>query len=171
VLELVDSLELAANVELLGSIVEVANSRVLVVAAKDLLGLELPARCVRTRARSIAVTSRDDAQCLGVGTGNVVWHLINSLFGLVNVLDGKDSQIPVIAEIPQCDPCAGLDGDLVDGLLRDVEGNWHAEKVPGGKTVVLDDAVFPIWSVFSPSYNQFPLHRNVPIVILLVQEA
>ena len=42
VLELVDSLKLATNIELLGSVVEVLDSRVLLISSKDLLGLKSP---------------------------------------------------------------------------------------------------------------------------------
>lgn len=42
VLELVDSLELAAHIILLGSVVEVLDSRVLLISSEDLLGLKSP---------------------------------------------------------------------------------------------------------------------------------
>jgi hypothetical protein len=42
VLEAVDGINLSTNVELASGLVEVGNGGVLLIAAKDLLGLELP---------------------------------------------------------------------------------------------------------------------------------
>jgi hypothetical protein len=50
VLQAVDSLDLAANVEVAGRLEEVGDGRVLLVTSKDLLSLEVPGTCVISNA-------------------------------------------------------------------------------------------------------------------------
>lgn len=66
---------------------------------------------------------------------------VDLLVGLVNVLNGEDSQVPVVSEVAQGDASAGLQRELIDRLLSHVEGNGHAEEHAIGKTVLLDDTV------------------------------
>ena len=64
----------------------------------------------------------------------------NLLVRLVDVLNGQDSQTAVVSEIPQGDTGAGLDLELVNGLLRQVERDRNAEKHAIGETAILDNA-------------------------------
>lgn len=67
---------------------------------------------------------------------------MNLLVGLVDILNGEDSQTAVISQIAQSDLVAGLDAQLVDLLLVDIEGDGHGEEGAIGQTEVLDGAVF-----------------------------
>jgi len=73
------------------------------------------------------------------------WHVAETeeglLVGLVNVVDGEDGQVAVVAEIAQRYPGAGLEGELVDGPLGDVERDGHAEEGATREAVLLDDSV------------------------------
>ena len=97
VVELVEGLDLPADVELLGLVVEVFDGRVVLVPAKDVLGL------------------------LG-------------LVRPVDIVNGQNGQVPVIAEIAQRDPRTGLEVVIRDGLLRDIERDRHGEEVSIGQT-------------------------------------
>lgn len=66
--------------------------------------------------------------------------VIYSLVGSVDVVDGQDGQVAVITEIAQGDALAGLEAELVNGLLRQVQGDGHGEEDAIGETVLLDDA-------------------------------
>ena len=72
------------------------------------------------------------------------------LVGLVNVLDGEDGQVTVVTEIAQRYPRAGLERELVDGVLAHVEGDGHTEERAAGEPVLLDDAGKPCLSTKSP---------------------
>lgn len=65
----------------------------------------------------------------------------NLLVRLVDILNGKDGEIPVVTEITQCYPGPSLEAQLVDGLLRYVEGDGDAEEGAVGKAVLLDYAI------------------------------
>jgi hypothetical protein len=113
VLQAVNSLKLAAHVELVRSVEEVLDCRMrLVVGAKDVGGLL-------------------------------------DLVGSVDVFDGDDGEVAVVAEVAQRNARAGLDAYLIDGLLRDIESDGHGKEVAIGETVLGHDA----------------------LVVLLVQEA
>lgn len=121
VTETVDGVELAADVELFGGVVQVADGGVLFVAAEDLLGL------LRSVVRRV---SREPM--IGISLGCIlVW--------LVDIVDSDNGQMAVIAEITKSNTLARLDANLVDLLLGDVEGNWHGEQGAVRKTHILDD--------------------------------
>ena len=63
------------------------------------------------------------------------------LVGLVNVVHGQDGQIPVVSQVAQSNAGAGLDADLIDCLLGEVESDGHTEEDTIGQAVFLDDAV------------------------------
>jgi hypothetical protein len=105
VLQTVNSLDLAADVELLDRVVQVLDSRMcLVVVAKHLGGLP---------------------------------HLVR----LVDVVDGDDGEVAVVAEVAQRNARAGLHADLIDGLLRHVEGDGHGKEIAICETVLGDNAL------------------------------
>lgn len=72
------------------------------------------------------------------------------LVGLVNVLDGEDGQVAVVAEIAQGYPGAGLERELVDGGLVDVQGDGHAKERATGEPVLLDNSGGGEMSVSAP---------------------
>lgn len=63
------------------------------------------------------------------------------LVWFVYILDGQDGQIPVISEVAQRNLRAGLDGELINLCLVDVEGDGHAEEQAILEAVLLDDSV------------------------------
>lgn len=63
----------------------------------------------------------------------------NLLVRLVDVVYGEDGEVAVVSEVTQGDAGTGLDLELVDGLLGQVERNRHAEEGAIGKTALLDD--------------------------------
>lgn len=68
------------------------------------------------------------------------------LIGLINILNGEDGEVSLIAEISEGDAGAGLDAQLVDGLLVDVQVDGHAEEGAVGEAVGLNNAAGPISS-------------------------
>jgi hypothetical protein len=123
VVQPLDGLKLAADVELLGGVEEVLDAGVgVVVAAEDLNGLSDPAPTVSMLSGPSLVEGR-------------------LLVGPVNVLDGQDGEGAVVTEIAQGDTSTGLDAEVVDGLLGHVQVDGHAEEVAVNETVVLDDAI------------------------------
>lgn len=118
----VNGLELAANVEVLSSVVQVLDGRVsnVTVLVEDKAGLLLPARYQRTFPCARG--------CRG------------SLVGLVDILDGHDGEVAVVTEVAEDNASTGLHTDLVNGLLRDIEGDGHGEDIAVGKTLSLNDA-------------------------------
>lgn len=66
---------------------------------------------------------------------------VDSLVGLVDVLDGQDGQVAVIAEVSQGDPLAGLQAKLVNLGLGKIEGDGHGEKNAILEAVLLDNSV------------------------------
>ncbi len=87
-LQPVDRFELAADVELLGSVEEVADRGVFVVASEDFLGLDGP-----VVPRSIFCVPCGHAMTRRLA----VW--LGLLVGPVHVLDGEDGQVAVVTEI------------------------------------------------------------------------
>lgn len=65
----------------------------------------------------------------------------NILVGLVDILDGQNGNVGVVAQVAEGDAGTGLDAELVDLGLADVEVDGHAHEVAIGKTVGSDDAV------------------------------
>ena len=123
-LQAVDSLELTADVELLGGGEEVLDTRVgVIVTAEDQLGLLDPI------PSTLALDSRPYSGC-----GKHV--LVRS----VDILDGENGKISVVAEISESDFGTGLDSQLLDGLLVNVEVDGHGEEGAIGEAVVLNNA-------------------------------
>ena len=85
VLQLVNSLELAAHVEVVGGVIEVPHSRVLLVTTKDLLGLDSPVAFVSLRF-SFCDTMAQPAW----RTTDGARAKANVLVGFVNVLNSED---------------------------------------------------------------------------------
>ena len=137
VLQLVDGFEFPPDVEVLGGVEEVPDSRVFRVTAEDFLGFQLPGVERGSAAATLLPASlppsrwRDIQLWTGVRGGLLV--------RLVDIVDGEDGQVPVVAEIAQGHPHARLERELVDGLLRHVQSNGHAEEHAIGEAVVLDD--------------------------------
>ena len=65
----VNSFKLATNVGILGAVVEVLDGWMVLIAAKDFLGLGCPASCQEQSSSG---------------------SLVNALVGLVDVVDGED---------------------------------------------------------------------------------
>lgn len=65
----------------------------------------------------------------------------NSLVGLVDILDGQDSEVAVVAEVSQSDPLTGLEAELTDLVLGQVQGDGHGKKDAIGQAVLFDDTV------------------------------
>ena len=63
------------------------------------------------------------------------------LVSLVDVLDGEDGQTAVVSQIAQCDPGAGLDAELVNLLLVDIQSDGHGEEGAIGQTEGLNDTI------------------------------
>lgn len=72
---------------------------------------------------------------------------VDSLVGLVDVLDGQDGQVAVITEVSQGDPLAGLQAKFLNLGLGKVEGDGHGEKNAILEAVLLDNSVERIVSV------------------------
>lgn len=64
----------------------------------------------------------------------------NILVRPVDVLDSQDGEVAVVAQVAQGDLGAGLDAELVDLGLVDIQVDGHAEEDAIGKPVVGDDA-------------------------------
>lgn len=120
----VDGIQLAANVEFIDGLVEVDDSGVLWVAAKDLLGLLLPVEVL------VGCSCHDTAQ----------QSRAHVLVGSVDVVDCDDGQVAVVAEVAQGNPCARLDAKAVYRLLRHVERDGHGEEGAICEAAVGDDA-------------------------------
>jgi hypothetical protein len=99
----------------------------------------------------------------------------NLLVRPVDVVYGEDSEVAIVSEITQGDAGTGLDLELVDGLLRQVERNRDAEEHAIGETALLDDTARGKTNVSTtPSQLTAIFSReldDLPIVVLLVQEA
>lgn len=127
VVELVDGLELTTDVEVLGGVVEVDDSRVLWVSTEDKFTFLLP---------------------VGRGLAGVPYQILlslrvfqNLLVRLVDVLDGDDSKVVLITEVTESDTSTRLDSHLLNVLLGDVEVDWHREEVSVNETGLSADTV------------------------------
>lgn len=197
--QLVDSFNLSTNVEVLDSLVQVLDGRVLGVTAEDQLGL-LGSRTTRVstthqRARPSKVSLRQNQDigknatqwgerwCVYVVEGwsqsnhaattkrKYAWH---SLVGTVDVVDGQDGQVAIITEITQGNAGAGLELVLVDGLLVHVEGNGHGEDIAIGKATVLADTkkASAIRLLGNGAIGpSFQSHHHIPVIVGLVHES
>lgn len=54
------------------------------------------------------------------------------LVGSVDIIDGQDGQVAVIPEIAKSHPGACFQTRVLDGLLGEIEGDWHGEQVSIG---------------------------------------
>jgi hypothetical protein len=90
------------------------------------------------------------------------------LVGPVDILDGQDADVAVVAVVTESDTGAGLEAHALDLVLGKVEVDGHGEEVAVGETVVLANAeagqrgFLVLCSCSCPCYQ--------PIVILLVHE-
>lgn len=66
------------------------------------------------------------------------------LVSLVDVLDGEDGQTAVVSQIAQRDSGAGLDAELVNLLLVDIQSDGHGEEGAIGQTEGLNDTISDI---------------------------
>jgi hypothetical protein len=80
-----------------------------------------------------------DGGMLLIATEDLVGLL--SLVWLVDIVDGNDRKVAVIAEVAEGESTARSDLEAVNGLLRNIEVDGHGEEVAICKSVVLDDAV------------------------------
>lgn len=124
-----DGFQLATNVVLASSLEEVLDRRVcLIHSTENLGGLDLPI------TSGFAISG-----VYGARLGS------NLLVGLVNVVHSQDGQIPVVTLIAQGNARTLLDANLLDRLLREIEGDRHTEEDAIGKTVLLHNtAVQPL---------------------------
>ena len=63
-----------------------------------------------------------------------------SLVWLVDIIDGNDSEIAVVAEVTKSNSSSWLDAHFINRLFGEVEANWHGEEVAIGEAVILDNA-------------------------------
>ncbi|VUC36812.1 unnamed protein product [Clonostachys rosea] len=120
VLQTLDSLELATNIEFLGDVEEVLDTGVsIIITAKNLDGLVGPSEGARD------------------GGARVMSSL---LVGSVDILDGEDGQVAVISQIAKGDLGARLDAEVVNLLLIHVQRDRHTEEGAIGKAESLDNA-------------------------------
>lgn len=120
VVRLVDGVELSSNIELLGSVIKVANGRVLGVSTENLLGLLDPT--------------------ISQYMPNIIIQQ-NLLVRFVDIIDSNNGQVAVVTEIPESDASASLDAELVNLGLRNVQSNGDREKETVGEADVLDNSM------------------------------
>lgn len=65
------------------------------------------------------------------------------LVRLVDIIDCDDGEVTVIPEVTESNPGAGLEGQLVNLLLRDVESDGDGEEDAVLQTDVLHNSVQP----------------------------
>jgi hypothetical protein len=65
----------------------------------------------------------------------------NSLVWTIDIVNGENGQVAVIAEIAQSDTAAGLEVELLHSLSRNIESNGHGEKVAIGEARISNDTV------------------------------
>lgn len=87
----------------------------------------------------------------------------------VDVVNGQDSKVPVISEVAQDNARTGLEAVVVDGVLRDIEGDGHGEEVSIGQAFIFANTVDDKQSVllFIPVLGRI---RNIPSPVLFVHE-
>ena len=90
----------------------------------------------------------------------------NALVWPVDILHGKNGQVPIVSGVAQGDSAAGLDPELVELGLVHVERDGHADKVAICKTAAVDNAADGVRLVSRTVGKQ-----NVPVVVLLGHEA
>lgn len=122
VVELVEGLDFASNVELFRFVVEVVYGGVGLVATKDFLSflgsvLLIPIYKYITQE-----------------TGEL-------LVRTVDIVNGQNGQVPVISEVAQGDTRTGLEAIIGNGLLGDIEGDGHGEEVSISQTDIFTDTV------------------------------
>jgi hypothetical protein len=71
------------------------------------------------------------------------------LVRLVDIVDGDDGQVAVVAVIAESHTGAGLGAGLLDGGGRHIQADGHGKNIAVGQTLGLDDAVAGI--LVSPS--------------------
>lgn len=80
-------------------------------------------------------------QCVSIPVSAHVFKLNNHiLVGSVDILNSEDSEVSVVTEISEGDSGTGLDSQLLDVLLINVEVDGHGKEVAIDKAVVLNDA-------------------------------
>jgi hypothetical protein len=57
----------------------------------------------------------------------------------VHIVDGDNGEVAVVTEVAESNASGGLDAELVDGGLGDVEADGHREEVAIGQAVVGND--------------------------------
>ena len=94
---------------------------------------------------------------------------IHILVRTVDVVNGQDSKVPVISEVAQGNARTGLEAVVVDGVLRDIEGDGHGEEVSIGQAFIFANTVDDKQSVllFIPVLGRI---RNIPSPVLFVHE-
>jgi len=113
---------------------QIADSRVLLITAQDLLGLFLP----------ISLSERVHSQ-----------HLtLNLLVRFVDVVNSNDGQVTVITEIAKCDSCASLDPQSFDLSLGNIQSNGYGEECSIHEPKVLNNSV-PILTFIYPSIPEY----------------
>ena len=65
----------------------------------------------------------------------------DSLVRAVDVVNGENGQVAVIAEIAQSDAATGLEAELFHSLSRDIESDGHGEQVAISKARLGDNTV------------------------------
>ena len=90
------------------------------------------------------------------------------LVGPVDILDGQDTDVAVVAVVTESDTGAGLEAHALDLVLGKVKVDGHGEEVAVGETVVLADAEPGQRGLLVPCSCSCPC--NQPIVVLLVHE-
>jgi hypothetical protein len=116
----------------------------IVVVLQAVNGLELAAHVELLRGVVQVLDGRMRLVVVAKDLGGLL-----DLVGPVDVLDGDDGEVAVVAEVAQRNARAGLHAYLVDSFLRDIEGDGHGKEVAIRETVLGDNA----------------------LVVLLVQEA
>jgi hypothetical protein len=89
------------------------------------------------------------------------------LVGPVDVVDGQDTDVAVVARVAEGDTVAGLEAETLDLILGEIEVDGHGEEVAVGETVVLDDAGCCQRVLLVQCSS---LQSDAPIVVLLVHE-
>lgn len=65
---------------------------------------------------------------------------LDLLVGLVDILDGDDGQVAVVTEVTESDTGTGLNSELLNLLLGDIEGNGDGEEGSIGHAAVGDNS-------------------------------
>jgi len=134
VIESINGVNLPTDIIFPSSGEQIADSRVLLITAQDLLGFLL----------SICLSERVHSQ-----------HLtLNLLVRFVDVVNGNDGQVTVITEIAKCDSCAGLDPQFFDLSFGNIQSDGYGEERSIHETKVLNNSV-PILTFIHPSIPEY----------------